>query len=245
MQTSPSVPAPTGTTGTTQTSTQVGGTQNSPPPLPNKSTAMAGTQTTPLRELQQDQGTQSQPDHNRENDDDQQAQEEGKGKGKGKKSNKKLSQDLSPCPGMSQSTTTVSRINFISRNLGTCRPTIQCMACGEYMYWRRECLYDNYCTTCINLDNATIMGRAFNRATKNQQSQQSLSICVYCGSVEHSLATCHKRPWDNREQPCGTPDTLRNQQNQPSNTIILETTPGNVTFMGSNTHGHSSQSQSH
>ena len=50
-QPSNTVPAPTGTTGATQTSprrdTQVGGTQTSPPPQPKKHTSLGGTQTTP------------------------------------------------------------------------------------------------------------------------------------------------------------------------------------------------------
>ena len=50
-QPSNTAPAPTGTTRATQTSlrgdTQVGGTQNSPPPQPNKHTASVGTQTAP------------------------------------------------------------------------------------------------------------------------------------------------------------------------------------------------------
>ena len=150
-----SAPAPTGISGATQTSpktgTQAGGTQTSPPPSPKKSTSMGGTQTTPPKELHQDQGNQGQPDHNQENDGDQQAQDEDRGKGRVKKSKKKPSQEPSPHPGTSQSTNTVPRTNFNSRNLGTGRPTIQCTVCGEYMHWRRECPYDNYCITCAGL----------------------------------------------------------------------------------------------
>ena len=123
-------------------------------------------------------------------------------------------------------------MDFSSRNLGTGRPTIQCTACSEYMHWRRECPYDNYCTTCNSHDYATHMCRAPRQMTRNQQSQQSPSICIYCGSADHSSTNCHKRPWDNREQPCGTPDTLRNQQNQLSNTEILGNAPGNASCYG-------------
>ena len=164
----------------------------------------------------------------------------GKGKSKGKKSKKKPSQDSSPHPGTSQGANTVPRTNFTSKNLGTGRPTIQCTACGEYTHWRRECPYDNYCTTCNNHDHATHMCRACRQATRNQQSPP---ICVYCGSAEHSSATCHKRPWDNREQLHGTSNTLGNQQHQSSNTEILGNAPGDATSSGTNTHGHSSQSQ--
>ena len=107
----------------------------------------------------------------------------------------------------------------MSRNLGTGRPTIQCTACGEYSHWRRECPHDNYCTTCNNHDHATHMCRAHRQTNyKGQQGQKSPLICVYCGSIEHSLSNCHRRPWDNREQPCSTPDSLR--RNQPSNSKI-------------------------
>ena len=130
----------------------------------------------------------------------------------------------------------------MSRNLGTGRPTIQCTACGEYSHWGRECPYNNYCTTCNNHDHATHMCRVHKQSNNNgQQGQQSLVICVYCRSRKHSSANCHRRPWDNREQPHGTPDSLR--RNQPSNSEILGNTTGNTAPMGANTNRHSSQSQ--
>ena len=130
----------------------------------------------------------------------------------------------------------------MSRNLGTGRPTIQCTACGEYSHWRRECPYDNYCTTYNNHDHATHMCRVYRQSNNNgQQGQQSPVICVYCGSAKHSSANCHRRPWDNREQPCGTPDSLR--RNQPSNSEISRNATGNTASMGANTHRCSSQSQ--
>ena len=66
-------------------------------------------------------------------------------------------------------------------------------------------------------------------------------ICLYCGSAEHSSANCCRRPWDNREQPCATPDSLR--RNQPSNSKISGNATGNSAPMGADTHGCSSQSQ--
>ena len=130
----------------------------------------------------------------------------------------------------------------MSRNLGTGRPTIQCTACGEYSHWRRECPYDNYCTTCNNHDHATHMCRVHRQSNNNgQQGQQSPVICVYCGGAEHSSANCRRRPWDNREEPHATPDSLR--RNQPSNSEISGNTTGDSAPMGVDTHGHSSQSQ--
>ena len=80
------------------------------------------------------------------------------------------------------------------------------------------------------------------RHNKGQQGQWSPLICVYCGSIKHSSANCYRRPWDNREQPCGTPNFLK--RNQPSNFENSGNTTGNTASMGSNTHGHSYQSQS-
>ena len=71
------------------------------------------------------------------------------------------------------------------RNLGTGRPTIQYTACGEYSHWRRECLHDNFCTTCNNHDHATHMCKA-----PKQTPQQSPATCIYCGSMEHSSIQC-------------------------------------------------------
>ena len=79
------------------------------------------------------------------------------------------------------------------------------------------------------------------RHNKGQQSQQNPVICVYCGSVEHSSANCHRRPWDNREQPHGTPDYLR--RNQPSNSEISGNATGKTASMDTNTHRHPPQSQ--
>ena len=38
----------------------------------------------------------------------------------------------------------VPRLDFISRNLGTGQPTIQCTACEENTHWSRSCPYDNF-----------------------------------------------------------------------------------------------------
>ena len=113
-------------------------------------------------------------------------------------------------PGPSTGSSTGPRNDFTSRNLGTGRPTIQCTAYGEYSHWRRECPYNNYCMTCNNYDHATHMWRAHRQTNdRSQQGQQSPLICAYCGSIEHSSSNCHRRPWNNREQPCSTPNSLR------------------------------------
>ena len=130
----------------------------------------------------------------------------------------------------------VPRTDFNSRNLGTGRPTIQCTACGEYSHWRRECPYDNFCTTCNNHNHATHMCRA-----PKQIPQQSVVICMYCGSSEHSSSQCHNRPWDNKDQPCITPEAIRDQEFQCANGEIL----GSKGFQSSNTQGRADQPHSH
>ena len=102
-------------------------------------------------------------------------------------------------------------------DLGTGRPTIQCTACGEYSHWRRECPYDNFCTTCNNHDHCN----THVQDTKAGHLQQSPVICVYCGSSEHSSSQCHNRPWDNRDQPHITLEAIRNQEFQCANSEIL------------------------
>ena len=160
---------------------------------------------------------------------------------KGKKG-KKSTSEAPPHPGPSTRLSLGPRNDFMSRNLGTGRPTIQCTASGEYSHWRGECPYDNYCTTYNNHDHATHMCRAHRQTNnKGQQGQQSPLICVYCGSIEHRSSNCCRRPWDNREQPCSRPDSL--SRNQLSNSKILGNTASSTASMCTNTHRHSSQSQ--
>ena len=150
--------------------------------------------------------------------------------GKGKKNKKKSTNEDPPHPGTSTGGFVVPRTDFHSRNLGTGRPTIQCIACGEYPHWRRECPYDNFCTTCNNHDHVTHMCRA-----PKQTTQQSPAICVYCGSTDHSSSRYCNRPWDNREQPCSTPEALRNQEFQHPNSKIS----GNSSSHHPNNHSNS------
>ena len=146
-------------------------------------------------------------------------------------------QDTNPCHGISPGGNVVSWTDFQSRNLGTGRPTIQCTAWGEYTHQRRECPYDNYYTTCNN--HATHICRA---PRQMAGVQQRFSICVYCDSADHSSAHCCNRPWENREQPHGTPDALRNQEKQWTDTKILGDDHGNAALPASNTQGWPGQS---
>ena len=149
-----------------------------------------------------DQGTQGQPECN-QHDENSTNQLTDQGKGfKGKRGKKKASKEPTPHPGTSTGTSTedntTPRTDFTSRNLGTGRPMIQCTACGEYNHWSRACPY-NYCTTCKDNTHATHMYNA---------SRPSPVICIFCHSMAHRSANCANKPWDNREQPCSTPDAL-------------------------------------
>ena len=241
IQMSPKNTILTGTTTTTQTTNQkalqVGGTQTMPLPPLRKSTSTGETQASPPQDKPHRQVGQGQPDHNQEG-------QPATATASQDKKTKKSTAEAQPCPGPSTRPSAGPRNDFTSRNLGTGRPTIQCTACGEYSHWRREYPYDNYCTTCKNHDHATHMCRACRQATNNQgqQGQRSPQICVYCGSIEHSSSNCHRRPWDNREQPWGTPESLR--KDQQANPKISGNAMGRAAPMGANTKGQPCQPKS-
>ena len=48
------------------------------------------------------------------------------------------------------------------------------------------------------------------RATSQQVTGST--ICIYCGSTNHSSGRCHSKPNDNREEPRSTPRDLRDQR---------------------------------
>ena len=208
IQTSPKNTVLTGTTTATQTTNQkalqVGLTQTTPPPPPRKSTSTGETQTSPPKDKPHRQVGQGKLDHNQEGQPASATASQGK-------RTKRSTAEAQPCPGPSTRPSAGPRNDFTLRNLGTGRPTIQCPAYGEYSHWRRECPYDNYCTTCKNHNHAKQMCRAHRQVTNNQgqHDQKSPWICIYCGSIEHSSSNCCRRPWDNREQPHGTPNSLR------------------------------------
>ena len=47
------------------------------------------------------------------------------------------------------------------------------------------------------------------RATSHQATGNI--ICIYCGSINHTLGKCHSKPNNNREEPRSTPRDLRDQ----------------------------------
>ena len=138
---------------TNQNASQVGGTQTTPPPPLRKPMSTGGTQTSPPKDKPHRQVGQGQQDHNQEGQSASAAASQDK---KTKMSTAKVP----PHPGPPTGPSAGPRHDFTSRDPGTGRPTIQCTACGKYSHWRRECLYNNYCTTCKNHDHATHMCRA-------------------------------------------------------------------------------------
>ena len=152
---------------------QTGGTQTTPPPSPRRSTLTGKTQTTSPQNNIQDQRAQGQLKHNHISEDPP-ANNTCSNTSKGKK-NKKSTHEVPSQPGTSAGGSAVPRSDFISRNLGTGRPTIQCTACREYSHWRRECPYDNFCTTYNNHDHATHMCRAHKDTPHNKTLQ---CVCI-------------------------------------------------------------------
>ena len=59
----------------------------------------------------------------------------------------------------------------------------------------------NYCTMCMSKSHATHMYRA---PVRN-------SICIYCGSTQHSMGNHTSHPNDNREEPRSAPWDLHSQ----------------------------------
>ena len=197
-----------------------------PPPSPRRSTSTGETQTTPLQNNIQDQRVQGQPDHNHIGEDPL-ANITGSNTSKGKRNRKKSTHEVPPRPGTSGGFAG-PRTDFISRNLGTGRPTIQCTACREYSHWRRECPYDNFCTTCNNHNHATHMCRA-----PKDTPQQNPAMCVYCGITEYSSVQCHNR--------CILPEATRDQAFQHTNSKIL----GKAGFQSTNNQRGASQPHAH
>ena len=173
---------------------QVGGTQTTPPPATRKSTSTGETQTSPPignSHRQVDQGQLANITSS-----------------KGKKSKKSTSKSP-PHPVPSRGPSVGPRINFTSRNLGLAGPqssawhvvSIHTREGNAHMIIIAHVITMIMLHTCAGLtDRPTTI--------KVNKVKQSPQICVYCGSTEHSSSNCHRRPWDNREQPHSTPEFL-------------------------------------
>ena len=85
------------------------------------------------------------------------------------------------------------------------RPQLSCTACRGHNHLRKDCCEDVFCNNCKTRSHATEMCRVTShQATGN-------IICIYCGSINHTLGKCHNKPNDNREEPRSTPRDLREQ----------------------------------
>ena len=92
-----------------------------------------------------------------------------------------------------------------SNQMPSHRPQLICTACGGSDHLRKDCCEDVFCNNCRTRSHATEMCRAAShQATGN-------IICIYCGSVNHTLGKCQSKPNDNREEPRSTPRDLREQ----------------------------------
>ena len=204
MQMSPRDPRPTGTNTATQMSSQAGGTQTTPPPSPKKTTSTGGTQTSPPKDNSCEQVDQGQLYCNW----DKEGQQTGNASSRGKKG-KKSSSEIPPHPGSSRGSLIGPRNNFMSRNLGTGRPTIQSTAWGEYSHWGRKCPYDNYCTMCNNHD--TCAGLTDRPTTKVNRISR---VHLYVSTVE-LLSTVH---------PIATGDLGTTENNHVADVTLWEGT---------------------
>ena len=85
------------------------------------------------------------------------------------------------------------------------RQQLGCTACRGRDHLRKDCCEDVFCNNCRTRSHATEMCRATSyQATGNL-------ICIYCGSINHSLGKCHSKPNNNREEPRSPPRDLREQ----------------------------------
>ena len=93
-----------------------------------------------------------------------------------------------------------------SNQVESCRPQLNCTACGGHDHLRKDCHKDVFCNRCRIRSHATEMCRAPTQPVTDN------AICIYCGSVNHTSGKCHSKPNDNREEPRSTPRDLRDQR---------------------------------
>ena len=86
------------------------------------------------------------------------------------------------------------------------RPQLSCTACGGRDHLRKDCHEDVFCNRCRTRSHATEMCRV------PTQPATGMTICIYCGSVNHTSGKCCNKPNDNREEPRSTPRDLRDQR---------------------------------
>ena len=93
----------------------------------------------------------------------------------------------------------------VSNQVESHRPQLNCTACGGHDHLRKDCCEDVFCNSCRMRSHATEMCRV-----PTQQAAGN-TICIYCGSVNHTSGKCNKQN-DNREEPRSTPRDLKDQR---------------------------------
>ena len=86
------------------------------------------------------------------------------------------------------------------------RPQINCTACGAHDHLRKDCHEDIFCNRCRTRSYATEM------CWIPTQPATGNTICIYCGSVNHTSGRCYNKPNNNREEPRSTPRDLKDQK---------------------------------
>ena len=108
------------------------------------------------------------------------------GKGPRPKKGKKKSSE--PCP-------TSTGTDYTSQDTGPSRHQIQCLACGKYSHWSKDCPYYNFCDLCKVTTHFTHMCRA----SKHSDPPTRSPVCIYCGKTNHRSVNCRYQPQDNHE----------------------------------------------
>ena len=93
-----------------------------------------------------------------------------------------------------------------SSQVETHRPQLNCITCGWCDHLRKDCHENVFCNRCRTRSHATEMCRT------PTQPATGMTICIYCGSVNHTSGKCHSKQNDNREEPRSTPRDLRDQR---------------------------------
>ena len=88
----------------------------------------------------------------------------------------------------------------------SCRPQIICTTCGRNDHLRKDCHKDIFCNRCRTRSHTTEMCQVPAQPTTGN------TICIYCGSINHTSGRCRNKPNDNREEPRSTPRDLIEQR---------------------------------
>ena len=81
----------------------------------------------------------------------------------------------------------------------SCRPQMNCTACGGNDHLRKDCHEDVFCNRCRTRSHMTEV------CCVPVKPATGSTICIYCGSVNHTSGGCRNKPNDNREEPRSTP----------------------------------------